>query len=130
MVNKKSRKLEFVSTLRYGHLLIPIFLHAPFRDVSHTPSLFAASFKGSMKCSCRLSAVKSTGAGWWQKPSTSLDLGTILWSLDALGIAVTGWMGTWEKSRLLEAFRNVFRQGTLTILGHGSGTPYVDLVHP
>ena len=52
MFNKKNRKHEFVSTLRYGHLLIPIFLHAPFRDVSHTPSLFAASFKGSMKCSC------------------------------------------------------------------------------
>ena len=84
----------------------PIFLHAPFRDVSHTPSLFAASFKGSMKCSCRLSAVKSTGAGWWQKPSTSLDLGTILWSLDALGIAwlVTDFVGNLGE---IEAFRGI-----------------------
>jgi hypothetical protein len=80
--------LEIVYTLRYGQFLMPTFLQAVFSEVSQTPSLFAASFNGKMKCSCRHSAVRSTGAGLRAEPSTSFVRGTILGFCIVVGIAV------------------------------------------
>uniref|UniRef100_A0A7S0MGS6 Uncharacterized protein n=1 Tax=Cryptomonas curvata TaxID=233186 RepID=A0A7S0MGS6_9CRYP len=38
-----------VLNLRYGQFLIPIFRHAHFKEVSHTPICFAATQSGRLK---------------------------------------------------------------------------------